>query len=270
MSRQFPGYFPHKSHRSVMILTTKTTAARSVTPVSWIAPMTNPLSFLTRVGCDQCHVKDERTLVAIALGSSEQTFTPAAGTFRKSPAAPSAHAACFSCHWETNEPKKDDCAGCHLAAQDFARKIRNPLSSENNTWFKEWPRGWPKRVSVKFNHDNKDHLAENCTSCHTRIISGETLGIADVPIETCAECHLKVTSRTSISKEMFQEDEDILEGINNPATASPGKHSCTACHTSQIGSTPPPCSHYLLFGDRYFSGEDYPKSAKQIAERCKQ
>jgi hypothetical protein len=36
-----------------------------------------------------------------------------------------------------------------------------------------------------------------------------------------------------------------------------------------IGSAPPPCSHYLLMGDRYFSVEDYPKSAKQLVERCK-
>jgi hypothetical protein len=268
--RQFPGYFPHKSHRSVMILSRKTTDAGSPTPVSWIGPPMNPFSTLTRVACDACHVKDDRTPVPIAVGGNEQTFTPTAGTFRKNPAAPSAHAACFSCHWQTNEPKKDDCAGCHLTAQDFARKKHNPLSSDSTAWFKEWPTGWPKRVSLKFNHDNKDHLAENCTTCHTRIISGETLGTADVPIETCAECHLKVTSRTSISKEMFQEDDDILEGINSPTAATPGKHTCTACHTSQIGSIPPPCSHYLLFGERYLNAEDYPKSAKQIAERCKQ
>lgn len=77
--------------------------------------------------------------------------------------------------------------------------------------------------------------------------------------ETCAECHLKVTSRTSISKEMFPEDEDILEGISNPAVSIPGKHTCIACHTNQIGSTPPPCSHYLLLGDKYFSVEDFPR-----------
>ena len=102
-------------------------------------------------------------------------------------------------------------------------------------------------------------------------MSTETLATADVPIETCAECHLKVTSRPSISKEMFQEDEDTAERINNrPVASSPGKHTCTACHTSQIGGTPPPCSHFLLFGDRYFNAEEYPTSAKQLAERCKQ
>ena len=46
-------------------------------------------------------------------------------------------------------------------------------------------------------------------------------------------------------------------------------NQCTGCHTPAIGSLPPPCSHYLLFEDTYLRLEDYPKSAKQISERCK-
>jgi hypothetical protein len=69
---------------------------------------------------------------------------------------------------------------------------------------------------------------------------------------------------------MFQEDEDTAEGINNNPLTPGGAHMCTGCHTNNIGSAPPPCSHFLLFGDRYFNAEEYPKSAKQIGERCKQ
>jgi hypothetical protein len=100
-------------------------------------------------------------------------------------------------------------------------------------------------------------------------MQAETLGLPDVSIKNCAQCHLKVTSRPSINKEMFQEDEDIAEGRNNKPTDTAGTNTCSGCHTSLIGSAPPPCSHYLLMGDRYFSVEDYPKSAKQLGERCK-
>jgi hypothetical protein len=58
---------------------------------------------------------------------------------------------------------------------------------------------------------------------------------------------------------MFQEDEDIAEGRNNKPTDTAGTNTCSGCHTSLIGSASPPCSHYLLMGERYFSVEDYPK-----------
>jgi hypothetical protein len=69
---------------------------------------------------------------------------------------------------------------------------------------------------------------------------------------------------------MFAEDDDIAEGRNNDPSSKAGQNTCTGCHTGVIGSAPPPCSHYLLFDDdRYFEIKDYPKSAKQLFERCK-
>jgi len=143
------------------------------------------------------------------------------------------------------------------------------LSANAKEWFRSWPREWPKRLSLKFNHESKDHDDE-CTTCHdlTRIETLDTLK-AEVPIVKCVKCHLKPTSRTSIGKEMFDEDDDIAEGRNNNPASKEGKYTCTGCHTIAIGSMPPPCSHYLLFEDTYLKPEDYPKSAKQIAERCK-
>lgn len=234
---EFPGYFPHdqRDHK--------------------------------RVNCAACHMTDERAYPAIVIGDSEPPFKTPVGTFKTSP---SGHVACFKCHWE-EKPAKDDCAGCHLTPPEVAKKQRNTLSANAIEWFSHWPREWPKRLSLKFNHESKDHN-EECTTCHDlgRI---ETLDIvkAEVPIATCAKssCHLSSTSRPSISKEMFEEDDDILEGRNNNPLSKLGQHTCTGCHTSVIGGTPPPCSHYLLFGDQYLKLEDYPKSAKQISEQCK-
>ncbi len=232
---EFPGYFPHdqRDHK--------------------------------RVNCADCHVTDERAYVAIGIAANETPYNPAEGTFKTSPAG---HAACFKCHWE-EKPTKDDCAGCHLTPDAVAQKPRNLFSANAMVWFKNWPPDWPKRLSLKFNHESKDHDDE-CTTCHD-ISKIETLDVfkADVPIAPCAKCHLKPTTPASIGKEMFEEDEDIAEGRNNNPKSLEGKHTCTGCHTSAIGSMSPPCSHYLLFDDTYLKPEDYPNSAKQIAERCK-
>jgi hypothetical protein len=238
MELEFPGYFPHdqRDHK--------------------------------RAKCETCHTTDERAYVAIPVGGSEMLFKPPEGTFKTSPFG---HASCFKCHWKDEKPTKDDCAGCHLTPAEVAKKPRNLVSANAMEWFKSWPREWPKRLSLKFNHGSKDH-DEECTTCHD-LAKIETLDIlkAEVPIATCAKsnCHFSSTSRPSISKEMYEEDDDIAEGRNNNPGSTEGRHTCTGCHTTAIGSMPPPCNHYVLFDDTYMKSEDYPKSAKQIAERCK-
>jgi hypothetical protein len=235
MEVEFPGYFPHdqRDHK--------------------------------RVNCATCHMTDERAYLAIQVGGSESPYKPVNGTFKTSP---SGHAACFKCHWE-EKPTKDDCAGCHLTPAAVAKKPRNLPSANAIEWFKSWPLDWPKRLSLKFNHESKNHDDE-CITCHD-LAKMETLDIlkADVPIAPCAKCHLKPTTPASLGKEMFEEDDDIAEGRNNSPESREGKHTCTGCHIIAIGSMPPPCSHYLLFDDTYLKLEDYPKSAKQIADRCK-
>jgi len=236
IEKEFPGYFPHnqRDHK--------------------------------RVNCATCHMTDQRAYQTIPVGNSEAPFKPPAGTFKTSP---SGHASCFKCHWKDEKPKKDDCAGCHLTPDTVAKNNRNLLSAIAVESFKHWPREWPKRISLKFNHESKDHDDE-CTTCHD-IAKIETLDIlkAAVPMAPCAKCHLKTTTPASLAKEIFEEDEDIAEGRNNDPRSKEGKHTCIGCHTTLIGSMPPPCSHYLLFEDTYFKLEDYPKSARQISERCK-
>ncbi len=223
--------------------------------------------------CEKCHAKDARASVAIRAGSSEELYKPADGTFKTSP---SGHASCFgNCHWDKDDPKKDNCAGCHFMPDAFARKEHILLPANVVALLKDWPRQWPKRLSLRFNHESKNHReAENpelvCTACHINISRAEVLDIPNVPIATCASsrCHLK-TAKPSVEAEMLDEDDDIAEGRNNDPKSKEGKHTCTGCHTGIIGSLPPPCSHYKLFGDAYFNVKDYPKSAKQISEQCK-
>ncbi len=223
--------------------------------------------------CENCHVKDDRAPAAIAVSSSEEPYKPGPGTFKTSP---SGHASCFgNCHWDKDDPKKDNCAGCHLTPDVFAQKQRTQLPANIANFFGDWPREWPRRFSLKFNHESKNHReAENpelvCTACHISIKQSETLDIPNVPIATCAssKCHLK-SAKPSLEKEMLDEDDDILNGKDNDPESREGKNACTGCHTKMIGSLPPPCSHYLLFGDTYFKPEDYPKSAKQLFARCK-
>jgi len=237
MELEFPGYFPHaqRDHR--------------------------------REKCDTCHLKYDRASVAITIQANGAPYKPAEGTFKTSP---SGHATCFKCHWEEHKPRKDECAGCHLLGEDLADEGRNLLTANAREWFKKWPSEWPKRISLKFNHESKSHVAE-CITCHINITEMNTLDIfkAVVPIPPCAKCHLQPTTPASIGTEMYNEDEDILEGRDNDPGSKEGKNTCTGCHTTPIGSMPPPCSHYLLFDDTYFIFEDYPKSAKQMTERCK-
>ena len=251
----------------------KRTEARARELVSYFSHGNRDHQNATR-NCAACHLKDERASVEIRAGHSETAYMPVVGTFRT---LPSGHASCFgNCHWDKYDPKKDNGAGCHFTADALAGKKRNLLSSNATEWFKDWPSAWPKRLALKFNHESKSHREEEnpelvCTSCHNKIKKSEPLEIPDVPIATCAQsgCHFERASRTSIRKEMFEEDDDIAEGRNNDPRSKTGQHTCTGCHTSGIGSAPPPCSHYLLFGDKYFKIEDYEKSAKQISERCK-
>ena len=224
--------------------------------------------------CATCHPKDERKPIPIRDFGSEAAHTPAIGTFKSMPFG---HASCFqNCHWDKDDPKKDDCAGCHFAADALAQKRRALVSPNAAEWFTYWPREWPKRLSLKFNHDSKYHREEEnpelvCTSCHNKIRRSEPLEIPDVPISTCAQsgCHFERASRTSIHREMREEDDDIKQGRNNDFASRTGQHTCTGCHTDMIGKLPPPCSHYLLFEDKYFKSADYPISAKQLFGKCK-
>ena len=251
--RQFPGYFPHEKHRPV-ISDLKTAAD------------------LKQVACADCHKRDERSPRPIVVGGDEQTFTPPSGTFETSPDLPndpfSAHSTCFGCHWETNDetkkPSRNNCRGCHRTPEEFAEQ-KHPLkdtllSRVGAVWFKDWPREWPRRVSLKFRHDRKEHSGP-CATCHANVVKTATLNIPDVPILSCSKCHR--SELPVIADEMAAEDQDSVAGINDDPFSMKGKHKCGGCHTTVIGNAPPPCSHFRLDEDKYLSG-DY----AGISKRC--
>jgi hypothetical protein len=223
--------------------------------------------------------------LAILAVATEQTFAQLAGMFKTSPNLPkpndppSAHASCFGCHWETSDevkkPSKNNCVGCHRPQQEF-KELKQPrkdslLMLMSTSWFKDWPREWPQRLSAKFNHEGgKGQHARGCLTCHQKLMNLKTLEIPDVPIDRCRDCHF--SKEPNISDEMEIDDEaipdeedDIRQGRNNDPASKEGTHKCAGCHTTLIGVFPPPCSHYRLFGKKYLKVENYPK----IAERCK-
>lgn len=250
-SRQLPGYFPHNQHRRV------------ISDLKKVAD-------LKQVSCADCHRKDERTPVALLVGGDEKSLTPGVGTFHLSPDLPndphSAHAYCFDCHWESDDEKKKpsrtNCAGCHLTQKEFAQKKSSLLLPDKAAWFKDWPQGWPRRLSLKFLHQRKEHVAI-CTACHARLVETETLNVKDVSIASCIKCHK--SEKPKIFDEMEAEDEDSNVITNSNPVSKIGKHTCLGCHTTLIGTAPPPCSHYKLDEAKYLTG-DFPK----VSERCKE
>jgi hypothetical protein len=256
IAREFPGYFPHSLHQSVIARERKPVPERdegwSFARASFRRPNAAPPAQVLD-NCATCHLTDERAPAAITVGGSEATYKPEAkGTFKTVPAG---HASCFNCHWQSQKPVKDDCAGCHLSRGEYTKKKRatvmeaplpGVLSPRAVEWFKTWPAAWPKRLSIKFRHETPDHDI-GCTTCHINLTQMETLNIpkADVPIATCAECHIRTSpvlrtegGNLTIFSEMSAEAKDTDNKTN----------TCIGCHTTLIGKERPPCSHYLVLG----------------------
>jgi hypothetical protein len=264
VAREFPGYFPHGLHQGVI--------ARNERPApnpngewSFVRASFNPDEAKPKAidNCATCHVPDQRTPVAIKVGGTEGTITPEKGVFET---IPTGHASCFTCHWQSEKadahfPTKDACDKCHLPEKEYLAKKRaaspnaplpGELSAKAAQWFKDWPKDWPKRLSIKFNHVTPTEHNVGCTTCHINITLLETLTVAraDVPLTTCAYCHVKnknpVLHRKDGQKDVTVTFEDEM---NDEAKDTDNKnHTCVACHTSLIGSERPPCSHYLLLG----------------------
>ncbi|HKP37419.1 MAG TPA: cytochrome c3 family protein [Pyrinomonadaceae bacterium] len=161
--------------------------------------------------CSICHVTNPKGITSVWADN----FAPGSGTFKT---RPQAHDACFTCHWKTEKPAADDCAGCHKQAATFIAVTT------------------PKRISLKFAHEGGqgEHMME-CTTCHINITRASTLrGLTpDVPINACASCH-RDSKKTTYPKAVTIEAE--LEQFKKTG-------NCTYCHTSDVGKKQPPPSH---------------------------
>lgn len=263
MTREFPGYFPHGLHESVLALYQRAFDRGRFVEASFSSPAISEQK--SRDICAACHSLDKRGVVTLPLAglTSEETFKQIeADTFRTIPGfhEPNGHAVCFNCHWRAQKPTKDDCNGCHLATTDYQRRattiIQPPaLFPTAVKWFANWPTGVPKRFSLRFRHnthttseDGKSEINNHdlgCTTCHINIAQMTTLNIpkADVLIVSCAPCHSATSAipvsagvRVTIYDEMTQKED------------ASKKYVCVACHTSLIGREQPPCTHYTVIG----------------------
>jgi LSD1 subclass zinc finger protein len=173
--------------------------------------------------CEICHLPRNSAPVAPPTGWPD-AFIPDVASFKS---APVSHAACFNCHWISQQPTNANCGGCHKPADKSYLVVDTP-----------------HRFSMKFRHAREQHVAE-CTTCHINITKASTLrGLKpDVPITACTECHNKDGLRLDVSKE--------LEAVDKNRD-----FVCSYCHTSDVGRLDPPSSHYLIAGREAMKRKD--------------
>ena len=224
--RQFVMEFPHDKHQDVIAgIIRKFRAERQprFLRISFISSSAADDKTKHYNNCEICHLP--RTAVPTAPPSGwPDSFVPEAAFFKS---VPSGHAACFNCHWTSQQPTNANCGGCHKAAEKSYTAVDTP-----------------RRFSMKFRHAREQHVAE-CTTCHINITKASTLrGLKpDVPITACTECHNKDGLRLDVSKE--------LEAIDKNRD-----FVCIYCHTSDVGRRDPPSSHYLIAGREAIQRKD--------------
>ena len=202
-----------------------------------------------KLSCSDCHIiAPPKPNVVAAAATTEVKSYPY-------------HDKCLSCHRVTppqlfRGATPVICAVCHTrSGPGLTKRDMNPFPKQSAQLILG-------DLSLKFNHESTNHR-HDCTSCHLNVAQLD-LAKADVPISTCAtsQCHRKQNVQPGFDQQMLLlEDDDIAGGEN--------RHTCIGCHSTAIGGTPPPCTHYKLFDIAYFTVTDFPKGAKVISEQCK-
>lgn len=228
--RQFSIEFPHDKHQDVIARVLPVVKRRQVefraasykfssgipseVPSLGWSPHAQDDKTKTYNNCVICHARGAQAPMAPAGGWID-SFAPDATTFK---AVPTNHASCFNCHWRSQPPISNDCAGCHKPATPYRASAS------------------PTRISMRFTHGREQHIAE-CTTCHINITKASTLrGLKpDVPITSCTECHNKDGLRLDVAKELQSVDKN-------------SGFVCVYCHTSDVGRRDPPTSHYVSAG----------------------
>jgi hypothetical protein len=213
---QFTIEFPHDKHQDVIALLQKPSLSSILFAHAKTKSRTIDGQRPDYNNCSICHSQPSASPKPPSSGWTDG-FIPQPATFKSSPVD---HSSCFNCHWKSQEPVANNCAGCH--------KLTKPYTAPDA----------PARISLKFIHEGggekKTHSAE-CTTCHINITKAASLrGLKpDVPITSCTECHNKDGLRQDVTKE--------LAAIDKNRT-----FVCVYCHTSNMGSLDPPPSHYLV------------------------
>jgi hypothetical protein len=214
-ARQFTIEFPHDRHQDVIAINRRSERTGVFRRVSF-HPQEPEKKYNN---CAICHEPSPDFSVPPAGGWLDG-YTPDALTFKT---VPRDHASCFSCHYKTQTPTREECSGCHKLG------VTEPMVAL-----------LPMRISMKFKHDGggekRNHVQE-CSSCHINITKAQfARGLKpDVPITSCTECHNKDGLRLDLIGELVKIDKD--RGF-----------VCTYCHTSDVGKRDAPASHYLISG----------------------
>lgn len=226
--RQFSIEFPHDKHQDViaMLQSLPAPVALNQASVSRLVRFAHAVDDrIDYNNCTLCHATNAQKRTAPAQGWTDG-FIPTADSFKTEPTA---HAACFNCHWKNQQPTKDNCGGCH-----------KPEASHV-------PSAAPVRISMKFSHEGGGgkHAITECTACHINITkSASVRGLKpDVPITGCTECHNKPGLREDLNKELeaLKKNRDFV---------------CTYCHTSDVGRRDAKPSHYLVAEQKPLSRKD--------------
>jgi hypothetical protein len=276
VTREFPGRFPHALHQDLLARGQSSQgdageAAHHLARTSFrrSATTTAAADIRAQENCATCHAPYDKTK------RNEAGFFPGAnwpdnmlagvGTFRKIPNGPEGHRTCFTCHassekgWKSPAPVANDCAGCHSKAA--------PVGGASVSQPKPAPEGrmsapatvasvmkvsftsvlLPARKVITFQHDGggqSEGAATGshdmaCTICHINITQEQTLIVRpDVPISSCAICHIVGGRKSSLKKGTDTTITSEMEAWTS------SRKACLSCHTAEIGSRQPPCSHY--------------------------
>jgi hypothetical protein len=235
-SREFLVEFPHDKHQDVIakLFRRPQQETRSLFQRVSFAYSSFDADDKTKHynNCEICHIP-RTTVPNPPLNTWVDSFVPDAAAFK---AVPSSHASCFNCHWKSQQPVSENCAGCHKSMFAAIAPLlpTGKLQIVSNQI----------RISLKFRHAREQHVQE-CTSCHINITKATTLrGLKpDVPITSCATCHNKDGLRQDVSTELqaIDRNRDFV---------------CSYCHTSDVGRRDPPFGHYLIAGRNPIKRQD--------------
>lgn len=200
---QFAVRFPHDKHQDVMALFVRP-SFHFDGAASLVRATFEPQEKQIVDHCTICHQtyepqgESDEKLMANRPAKIDEADWPKKGTFKTSPTS---HASCFNCHWQEGgvAPLSSNCAGCHQFRQrgadiDAQRKHgdANPEVAKAIT-DEDIREKYLNRQSVKFRHEVTKHITDRgCTSCHIQIttLTAVTATTLDVPILTCAGCHI--------------------------------------------------------------------------------